>query len=75
MITPIQCREARTLLGWSQPKLALRVGVPSAKLAAFERGTGRLDRKTRDDLQLLFEVLGVEFTNGGEPGVKMKQQT
>jgi transcriptional regulator with XRE-family HTH domain len=70
-----QCRAARAWLGWTQEQLAQEAGVGLSTLKDFERS----DRKTIpaivNQLQQVFEAVGVEFTRdeGGEKiGISIK---
>jgi transcriptional regulator with XRE-family HTH domain len=73
MITGGQIRAARKLLSWSQEALAGHAGVSDAAIGSFERGpwvpSDRIVRRIREAL----ESAGVEFANGGEPPVKLKE--
>lgn len=70
--SPAQCRAARALLGWSQEQLSSASKVSKATLANFETGHRSPYQRTLDDIRRALEAAGVEFTNGGEPGVKLK---
>jgi transcriptional regulator with XRE-family HTH domain len=71
--TPGQCRAARALIGWSQEQLATASRVAKATIANFELGKRVPYDRTLDDLVAALEAAGVEFTNGGEPGVKLRK--
>ena len=71
MFTPGQCRAARGLLGWSQEELARRAGVGIVTVYQLEAGISQPRRATLDVIRRSFEVAGVEFTNGGQPGVRL----
>jgi transcriptional regulator with XRE-family HTH domain len=73
LITAGQLRAARGLVGWSQQDLATVAKVGRATIADFEVGKRAPYARTLADLQRALESAGVEFTNGGEPGVKMKR--
>jgi transcriptional regulator with XRE-family HTH domain len=73
-LTPEQCRAARGLLNWSQGNLAGVAKVARATLAEFELGKRTPYARTLDFLQSALESAGVEFTNGDEPGVRLKGQ-
>jgi transcriptional regulator with XRE-family HTH domain len=77
MITIRQIKAARALLGWSQADLAEASGVshPSVKRLEAEGGElgGRAD--TGEKLRTALERAGVEFTNGAEPGVKLRRKS
>ena len=74
VITGAQIRQARELLGWPPSRLAQRAKVHSAIVRRAESVTGRAPVTVyqaaliRDAL----ERFGVEFTDGDEPGVKLK---
>jgi transcriptional regulator with XRE-family HTH domain len=75
VITGEQIRQARKLLGWTRAELAVRsFGVSSHTIENAERGRNRI---APTDAQLAsirraLEAAGVEFTEGDEPGVKLK---
>jgi hypothetical protein len=72
MITPAECKAARGLLGWSRVRLAGRADdISEGTIRTFEDGYRPTDRKI-NTIQRALEAAGVEFTNGGEPGVKLK---
>src|SRR5271170_4265531 len=71
-ITPEQVKAARRLIGWSQEDLAGHVGVSETTIGEFETD-GRLRLKlSLAALRAALESAGIEFTYGGEPGVKLK---
>lgn len=70
-----QCRAARALLDWTQEKLAEAAGVGNATIRNFESDLSVPQTATIEALQRAFELAGVEFTNGGEPGVKFAKIT
>jgi transcriptional regulator with XRE-family HTH domain len=72
MITPAQIRAARGLLGWSQEQLGQASGVSRQSIDNLEHERTDARPRTFDAVQAAFEKAGVEFTNGGEPGVKLK---
>jgi transcriptional regulator with XRE-family HTH domain len=71
MFTPGQCRAARGLLGWSQQELARQARVGIVTVHQLEAGISRPRRATLAVIQHAFEVAGVEFTNGHQPGVRL----
>ena len=71
-ISPVQCKGARAMLGWSQDELAQRAGVAKQTLADFERGSRSPYARTLADIQKALEAGGVEFTDGDAPGVRMR---
>lgn len=68
-----QVKAARALLGWSQTKLAEVSGVSEPTIKRLEAGDGELGGRasTVDAIRAALEGAGIEFTNGGEPGVKL----
>jgi transcriptional regulator with XRE-family HTH domain len=68
-----QCRAARGLLNWSQAELAAASKVATKTVADFERGSRTPYERTVDELQRALESAGVEFSNGDQPGVRMKK--
>jgi transcriptional regulator with XRE-family HTH domain len=73
LLTPGQCRAARSLIGWSQEQLAAASKVAKATIANFEAGKRESYSRTLDDIRAALESAGVEFTNGEQPGVRMKK--
>src|SRR5438105_13912218 len=67
---PLQCRMARTALGWGVRELAAAAKVSTDTVARFERGD-ELKERTIDALQRALEAAGIEFTNGDQPGVRL----
>ena len=75
MLTAEQIRAGRALLRWEQRHLADQAGVSVPTLKRIEGGTGPV-RGTYDNvsrIQTALESAGVEFTNGDEPGVKLRK--
>ncbi len=73
-LTAPQCRAARALLDWSRDQLAEASKVALRTIVDFEREARSPHRATLEALQRALEAAGVEFTNGGEPGVKLKRR-
>jgi transcriptional regulator with XRE-family HTH domain len=72
-ITAAHFKAARQLLGWSQSRLAGEVGVSENAVAYIERGLRPAASQVASQIQSALEAAGVEFTNGGEPGVKLRK--
>ncbi len=70
--TPAQCRAARALLNWSQAELAEASKVATKTIADFERESRTPYDRTLADVRRALEAAGIEFTIGGQPGVKVK---
>ena len=80
MILIKQLRAARSLLGWSQTKLAEEAGLslPTVKRVERENGDGpNVSDDARHKLRKALEKAGVEFIaeNGGGAGVRMKKRS
>jgi transcriptional regulator with XRE-family HTH domain len=75
VITSLQLRAARALLGWSQDELAANSAVSKPTIARLELTPGVLGGypDTREKLIGALEDAGVEFTNGSRPGVRMRK--
>lgn len=76
-ISPAQCRAARSLIGWSQDKLAAESKVAKATIANFESGKREPYDRTLLDLKATLESAGVIFQSdkemvSGGPGVRLK---
>jgi transcriptional regulator with XRE-family HTH domain len=71
MLTASQCRAARGLLNWTQQELAdaARIGVATVRL--FESEATETRPATLVVVRQAFELAGVEFTNGDQPGVRL----
>lgn len=72
MTTAAQIRAARALLGWTQTELAERSGLSLPSLSAIETTQVSPRRSTVARIVRALEDAGVIFTNGDEPGVKMR---
>ena len=64
-------RAARALLKWTQEDLAQRSGVGVTTINMWENDKTRPSRETKDQIFLVFVDAGVEFWNGGNPGVRL----
>jgi transcriptional regulator with XRE-family HTH domain len=72
-ISPATCRAARALLDWSQQQLATAANVGLSTVKGFESSNKSPMRNNLDAIQRALEAAGVTFTNGGEPGVKLRK--
>lgn len=72
-MTPAQCRAARGLLDWTQDKLCGAAQVSGPTVRDFENGKVTPRRASLAAIQRALEDAGVEFTNGDEPGVKLRK--
>jgi transcriptional regulator with XRE-family HTH domain len=66
----IQLRMARAAVGWGVRELAKKAGVTANTVTRIENGADA-KQSTMDALQRALELAGVEFTNGGQPGVRL----
>lgn len=71
--TPAQVRAARGLLGWTRDQLVAASSVPKRTLVRFEDEEAQPRRATLAAIRAALEAAGVEFTNGDEPGVKLRK--
>ena len=72
IITAAQSKAARQLLGWSQSELAGQVGVSKTTISYMENDYPRRSFASHIAILAALEDAGVEFTNGGEAGVKLR---
>ena len=81
-MTPDQMKAARALLGWGLKRLAARSDTSIQMVTVFEQ-TGRvvslnsISRTVPVDavaaVRTVLEQAGVVFTNGDQPGVKLRK--
>jgi transcriptional regulator with XRE-family HTH domain len=69
-ITPAQCRAARGLVELDQAHLAQRAHVSRNVIVDFEKGRRTPTVNNLAAIRSALEAAGVEFTNGGQPGVR-----
>jgi transcriptional regulator with XRE-family HTH domain len=75
-LTGNHLRAARAIAGLDQAALADLSGVSINTIRNMEAAGASLvggRASTRDQVQAALEKLGVEFTNGGEPGVRLRR--
>jgi transcriptional regulator with XRE-family HTH domain len=67
-------RAGRMLLRWEQKVLAEKSGVSLPTVGRLEAKPGPLvaEKPTIAKLKSALEAGGIEFTNGGQPGVRLK---
>ncbi|HNN96768.1 MAG TPA: helix-turn-helix transcriptional regulator [Pseudomonadota bacterium] len=68
-----QVAAARKLLKMSQIELAAATGLTTRTLIKFEGG-GNVRPETVEAIREVLVSRGIVFTNGGEPGVKLRQR-
>jgi transcriptional regulator with XRE-family HTH domain len=71
---PVQCKMARVALDLGVRDLANLAKVAPATVSRFEAGED-LKTRTIEAMQRALESAGVEFTNGDQPGVRMKKSS
>lgn len=75
IITPKQCKAARSFLGWSQNELADRVRVVQKTITDFERAITKPQRRIAEDIRTIFEEAGIKFENDDEgQGAKLLKE-
>jgi transcriptional regulator with XRE-family HTH domain len=74
MLTSEQIRAARAMLRIEQRELAERSGVSLETVKRIERTPGPISAYTGtvDKLRRALESAGIEFSNGDQPGVRLK---
>jgi len=76
VLTSELVRAARALLRWEQRDLAAAssVSLPTIKRLESKRGILSAHAMTVAALKRALENAGIEFTNGHEPGVKVRKK-
>ena len=76
MLTAEQVRGARAMLRMEQRQLADAAGVSVETIKRMERAAGEVptNARTATAIQRALEAAGVEFTNGDQPGVKLRRE-
>jgi hypothetical protein len=64
---------AHALLDWTQTKLAAVSDLGLSTVVDFERERRQVSEDAVTAIRTALEKAGVEFTNGGEPGVKLRR--
>ena len=67
---PAHSRAARALLGWSTKELSERCEVHAVTIRRLE-STGKANLESKGAILAALMDAGVEFTNGGKPGVRL----
>jgi transcriptional regulator with XRE-family HTH domain len=75
VLTSEHVRAARALLRWEQQTLAEKSGVSLPSIKRLETKPGPLGayESTVAAIQAAFEKAGIEFANGGAPGVRLRK--
>jgi transcriptional regulator with XRE-family HTH domain len=72
-ISAAQVREARRLLSWTLSTVGDKSDLSASTISFFETGRRRPTALNVSRIRKVFETAGVEFTNGGEPGVRLRK--
>ena len=76
MITALQLRAARALLEWNQKDLARASGLSLPTIQRMETiGLQRSSAGNVDKVQRTLEDAGIEFLNGGAPGIRLRRSS
>jgi hypothetical protein len=75
VITSEQVRAARALIRWEQRNLAeaSKVSLPSIKRLETTPGPLSAQPRTIAAIRAALEAAGIEFTNGEQPGVRLRK--
>jgi transcriptional regulator with XRE-family HTH domain len=74
MVTIAQVRGARGLLGWSQTALADAAGLSEPTIKRYETTVAKVSPEAVSKIvDALKAAAGIEFTNGGRPGVRLRK--
>ena len=75
-ITPAQCRAARALIEWTQPRLAEAAGFGLSTVVGFENNRREVSNEAIEAFGAALEAAGIIFVaeNGDGPGVRLRKQ-
>ena len=73
-LSPEQSRAARRLLNWSMIRLGSRSNLSESTIRNFEEGLRVLPANDLAAVRAALEAAGVEFTNGEQPGVRLRKE-
>jgi predicted transcriptional regulator len=62
------------MLGLTQSDLAAKAGISKTALISIETSTSDPKASTLSAIQKALEAAGVEFTNGDQPGVRLRKK-
>lgn len=74
-MTPAQCRAARALINWTQPKLAEASCLSLSTVVDFEKERRKVSPEAEASIQAALERAGIIFVaeNGEGAGVRLKK--
>jgi transcriptional regulator with XRE-family HTH domain len=70
-LTARHVRSARALIDWTLEDLAAQCGVSRKTIMMWENKQHRPTEPTQERIREALEKAGVEFLNGGSPGVRL----
>ena len=74
-LTAAHMRAARGLLDWSQQELAEKSGLALSTIKRLENGgVSKASVENIDKISDALAEAGIEFFNGGEPGVRLRRR-
>ena len=73
-MSPEMCRAARGWLGWTQARLAQQAKVSLSTVKDFEKRRRTPIANNRAAIQRALEEAGIEFTDNGAPGIRLKRK-
>jgi transcriptional regulator with XRE-family HTH domain len=75
-ISADQCRDARALLGMTQPELASASGLGLSTVVDFEKSRRPVSSDAIRAMRKALERAGIEFIdeNGGGPGARLRKR-
>jgi transcriptional regulator with XRE-family HTH domain len=62
-------------MGWSQATLAKEAGLSEPTVKRFETGGARVSAEALAKMVEALEAAGVEFSDGDQPGVRLRTRT
>jgi transcriptional regulator with XRE-family HTH domain len=76
-ISPGQCRAARALIGWTQPKLVEASGLGLSTIVDFEKERREVSESAVNAIANALVAGGVIFVaeNGEGPGVRLRKKS
>lgn len=74
-LTSAHIRAARALLNWTQQTLSDEANLAVTTIKRFEtKGLDKASIENVDKISIAFANAGIEFFNGGEPGVRLRKK-
>lgn len=76
LVTAAQCRAARALIDWTQPRLAEAAGLGLSTVVDFERSRRAVSGEAVSAIAEALTGAGVVFVpeNGGGAGVRLRKE-